>query len=482
MFGSMMYISTRGGQEPVSFYEAIVQGIACDGGLLVPDGELPRIDVSQIRDLNYVDLATEIIASFIPDGDRDLIREACSIAYSRINFPEDVVQVKSIGNMSIAELWHGRTAAFKDMALSLLPHLMQLSRHQLGDQRKVLILTATSGDTGKAALEGFQDVEGTEIIVFYPTDGVSSIQRKQMTSQEGNNVHVFGIKGNFDDAQRSVKKALNTLQQRSQKEVLLSSANSINIGRLLPQIVYYYWSYIQMVKQGRIGMTDSIYVCVPSGNFANCLAAYLAREMGLPIQQLLVASNKNNVLTDFFKTGVYDAQREFYKTCAPAMDILVSSNLERLLWWMSGKNSAQLKEWMRQLNETGKYEIDAETKHKINMLFRAGFTTEEDILRAIKDCWEQHHYLLDTHTACAWEYATRYQRSTGDYTPMLVMSTANPYKFPEAVSRALGGEISHVTNMPVPEALRDIEQRPDRHTDVIRCEDILSTIEQCLNH
>ncbi len=336
------YVSTRNQQEPVGFYKAIVQGIGNDGGLLVPDFELPKLDLSSLIRLDYVSLATEIVSTFVPEEGRSLIAQACLNAYGKGLFPKEVVPVKKAGDAWIAELFHGQTAAFKDMALSLLPHLMTLSLKQLGEDRKVIILAATSGDTGKAALEGFKDVEGTGIIVFYPTDGVSAIQKQQMVSQEGKNVKVVGIKGNFDDAQRAVKAAFadpQIAQACNEGGVFLSSANSINIGRLIPQIVYYISSYLELARRGDIALGDKINFCVPSGNFGNCLAGWIAKQMGLPVERFLVASNKNNILTDFFQTGRYDANREFFKTNAPAMDILVSSNLERLVWYMTGRLS-----------------------------------------------------------------------------------------------------------------------------------------------
>lgn len=474
------YVSTRNQQEPVGFYKAIVQGIGNDGGLLVPDFELPKLDLSSLIRLDYVSLATEIVSTFVPEEGRSLIAQACLNAYGKGLFPKEVVPVKKAGDAWIAELFHGQTAAFKDMALSLLPHLMTLSLKQLGEDRKVIILAATSGDTGKAALEGFKDVEGTGIIVFYPTDGVSAIQKQQMVSQEGKNVKVVGIKGNFDDAQRAVKAAFadpQIAQACNEGGVFLSSANSINIGRLIPQIVYYISSYLELARRGDIALGDKINFCVPSGNFGNCLAGWIAKQMGLPVERFLVASNKNNILTDFFQTGRYDANREFFKTNAPAMDILVSSNLERLVWFMTGRDGDKTRSYMEGLKDNGVYEIEPEVLARIKEEFTAGYLTEEQVLETIKDCYDKTGYVLDTHTACGYGFLERYRRESSDKTPTIVVSTASPYKFPESVHGAVSGEVLDVytaidrltalTGVPVPGPLCGIKERPVLHTTVI---------------
>lgn len=474
------YVSTRNQQEPVGFYKAIVQGIGNDGGLLVPDFELPKLDLSSLIRLDYVSLATEIVSTFVPEKGRSLIAQACLNAYGKGLFPKEVVPVKKAGDAWIAELFHGQTAAFKDMALSLLPHLMTLSLKQLGEDRKVIILAATSGDTGKAALEGFKDVEGTGIIVFYPTDGVSAIQKQQMVSQEGKNVKVVGIKGNFDDAQRAVKAAFadpQIAQACNESGVFLSSANSINIGRLIPQIVYYISSYLELARRGDIALGDKINFCVPSGNFGNCLAGWIAKQMGLPVERFLVASNKNNILTDFFQTGRYDANREFFKTNAPAMDILVSSNLERLVWYMTGRDGDKTRSYMEGLKNNGVYEIEPEVLARIKEEFTAGYLTEEQVLETIKDCYDKTGYVLDTHTACGYGFLERYRRESSDKTPTIVVSTASPYKFPESVHGAVSGEVLDVytaidrltalTGVPVPGPLCGIKERPVLHTTVI---------------
>lgn len=473
------FISTRQGQLPVGFYLSIVQGIGDDGGLLVPDFELPKLDLSALLPLDYISLATEILSVFVAEEDKTLINEACAKAYSGA-FPKEVVPVRKAGDCWIAELFHGRTAAFKDMALCLLPYLMKTSLSKIGEHRKVMILVATSGDTGKAALEGFKDVEGTEIMVFYPTDGVSEIQKRQMLSQEGGNVNVVGIEGNFDDAQRAVKEAFSDSKLSDLCEtygVFLSSANSINIGRLLPQIVYYVWSYLELVRKGEIGMGEKINFCVPSGNFGNCLAGWMAKEMGLPVQRFLVASNKNNVLSDFFSTGVYDIRREFHKTIAPAMDILVSSNLERLLWFVCDRDGSKVRSLMESLRRDGRYEIKQSCLERLKRDFSAGYLDEEQVLQTINDCFEANGYLLDTHTACAYGYLQRYRQEYEDKSKCVIMATASPYKFPDSVLEALTGEpkeaqeaarlLERHSKIAIPDALKGIWTKKVLHKTII---------------
>ena len=483
------YISTRNLQKEINFYQAIVQGIGEDGGLLVPNFDFEKLDLNKLSKLDYVDLATEILCTFVPDDGKELIHEACLNAYGKGLFPKNVVPVKKAGDVYVAELFHGQTAAFKDMALSLLPYLMTLSLKQLNEQREVMILAATSGDTGKAALEGFKDVEGTCIKVFYPLDGVSAIQQQQMVSQTGKNVKVIGIHGNFDDAQTAVKKAIASkeLKEASDKHnVFLSSANSINIGRLIPQIVYYFYSYFELVKNNEISLGDKINFCVPSGNFGNCLAGYFAKMMGLPIDKFICASNKNNILTDFFMTGKYDANREFYKTNAPAMDILVSSNLERLVWFMSGKDGNKVREYMDKLNAEGIYEVDQETYEKIKDQFKAGYLNEDEVLETIKECFNETGYLLDTHTAIGYGVLKRYQKNSGDNTKTILLSTASPYKFPESVYKAIYGkeldvysaieQLNKKTGVDIPKGLVGIKDREVLHKIQIDKSEIIDFI------
>ena len=433
------YVSTRGQQSPLDFCDAILQGIGSDGGLLVPDFELDQKDLKALQHLSYVDMATEIMTSFVGEQEKEEMRALCQKAYGQNLFPQEVVPVKQAGDVFIAELFQGPTAAFKDMALSLLPHFMTYSLKKKGEQRKVMILAATSGDTGKAALEGFKDVDGTYIQVFYPVDGVSPIQKQQMVTQTGNNVDVVGIQGNFDDAQRAVKQAFQSSALKDlcdEHHVFLSSANSINIGRLIPQIVYYFYSYMTLVNKNEIRLGESVHFTIPSGNFGNCLAGVLAKKMGLPIQKFIVASNKNNILTDFFRTGKYDARREFYKTNAPAMDILVSSNLERLVYMMA-QDSQKVKSYMDDLNQNGVYEISSDLLEKIQDVFKAGWLNEDEVLDTIKTCFEQTGYLLDTHTAIGYGVYKEYQKTSGDETKTIILATASPYKFADSVYKAL---------------------------------------------
>lgn len=483
------YISTRNQQKEINFYQAIVQGIGEDGGLLVPNFEFTKMDLKALLKLDYVDLATEVLGTFVPADGKELIHEACLNAYGKGLFPKVVVPVKKAGDIYVAELFHGQTAAFKDMALSLLPHLMTLSLKQLNEEREVMILAATSGDTGKAALEGFKDVEGTCIKVFYPLDGVSAIQQQQMISQTGNNVKVIGIDGNFDDAQSAVKKAFanEELKKASDEHnVFLSSANSINIGRLIPQIVYYFHSYFELVRNDEIKIGDQINFCVPSGNFGNCLAGYFAKKMGLPINKFICASNKNNILTDFFTTGKYDANRKFYKTNAPAMDILVSSNLERLVWFMSDGDGEKVRDYMNKLNSEGIYAVDDVTFSKIKDQFKAGCLSEEDVLKTIKQCFNETGYLLDTHTAIGYGVLKQYQNDSGDNTKTVLLSTASPYKFPESVYQAIYGEeldvysaiekLSKNTKVSIPKSLDGIQKRKILHKQSINKTEIISFI------
>ena len=467
----MNFVSTRGLQQPVSGAQAVVQGLADDGGLFVPDFEIPHVQLQSLLSKDYVQLATEILALWLPDYSRETIHSICAQAYDNDHFKDAIVPVCRVGENYVAELWHGRTAAFKDMALSLLPYLMSASLRTLSVGRQVMILTATSGDTGKAALEGFKNVDGTQIVVFYPTEGVSVVQKQQMITQEGGNVHVTGIRGNFDDAQRAVKSLLNKRADLQGNKWLISSANSINIGRLLPQIVYYIWSYLELVRKNELLMGESVRVCVPSGNFGNCLAAYLAREMGVPFEKFMVASNRNKVLTDFFRTGVYDVNRPFYKTLAPAMDILVSSNLERLLWFVSEDKSLVAK-WMNDLQSKGRFEVDGSTLGRIKQLFEAEYTDDSRILETIRSCYDETHYLLDTHTACAYQMVTE-----SSQTKTLIMSTASPYKFADTVWHALSGEktdayrsmdnLAEYTHIAMPEVLQGISEREVLHNEVI---------------
>lgn len=484
------YVSTRGQQRPLDFCDAILQGIGSDGGLLVPDFELDQKDLKALQHLSYVDMATEIMTSFVGEEEKEEMRALCQKAYGQNLFPQEVVPVKQAGDVFIAELFQGPTAAFKDMALSLLPHFMTYSLKKKGEQRKVMILAATSGDTGKAALEGFKDVDGTYIQVFYPVDGVSPIQKQQMVTQTGNNVDVVGIQGNFDDAQRAVKQAFQSSALKDlcdEHHVFLSSANSINIGRLIPQIVYYFYSYMTLVNKNEIRLGESVHFTIPSGNFGNCLAGVLAKKMGLPIQKFIVASNKNNILTDFFRTGKYDARREFYKTNAPAMDILVSSNLERLVYMMA-QDSQKVKSYMDDLNQNGVYEISSDLLEKIQDVFKAGWLNEDEVLDTIKICFEQTGYLLDTHTAIGYGVYKEYQKTSGDETKTIILATASPYKFADSVYKALTDQslseyqaieaVYEKTGVDIPKPLVQLDQKEILHQKVIDKDDIIHEISQ----
>lgn len=484
------YVSTRGQQSPLDFCDAILQGIGSDGGLLVPDFELDQKDLKALQHLSYVDMATEIMTSFVGEQEKEEMRALCQKAYGQNLFPQEVVPVKQAGDVFIAELFQGPTAAFKDMALSLLPHFMTYSLKKKGEQRKVMILAATSGDTGKAALEGFKDVDGTYIQVFYPVDGVSPIQKQQMVTQTGNNVDVVGIQGNFDDAQRAVKQAFQSSALKDlcdEHHVFLSSANSINIGRLIPQIVYYFYSYMTLVNKDEIRLGESVHFTIPSGNFGNCLAGVLAKKMGLPIQKFIVASNRNNILTDFFRTGKYDARREFYKTNAPAMDILVSSNLERLVYMMA-QDSQKVKSYMDDLNRNGVYEISSDLLEKIQDVFKAGWLNEDEVLDTIKTCFEQTGYLLDTHTAIGYGVYKEYQKTSGDETKTIILATASPYKFADSVYKALTDQslseyqaieaVYEKTGVDIPKPLVQLDQKEILHQKVIDKDDIIHEISQ----
>lgn len=484
------YVSTRGKQRPIDFYDAILQGIASDGGLLVPDFALEQKDLKALQHLSYVDMATEIITSFVGNNAKEELRELCQKAYGNGLFPKEVVPVKQAGDVYIAELFQGPTAAFKDMALSLLPYFMTYSLKKKGEERKVMILAATSGDTGKAALEGFKDVEGTYIQVFYPEDGVSPIQKQQMITQTGQNVDVVGIDGNFDDAQKAVKQAFQSLELKDlcdQHHVFLSSANSINIGRLIPQVVYYFYAYMTLVNEKKIRLNEAVNFTIPSGNFGNCLAGVIAKKMGLPIQKFIVASNKNNILTDFFRTGKYDARREFYKTNAPAMDILVSSNLERLVY-MVCEDSQKVNSYMEQLNQNGVYEISSDLLEKMQCLFKAGWLDEQGVLNTIQTCFEETGYLLDTHTAIGYGVYKEYQKAFRDQTKTIILATASPYKFADSVYHALTNQdlseyeaieaVYQKTGVEIPKPLVALDQREVLHQKVIDKSQIIREISQ----
>jgi len=474
----MKYFSTRGGSPAVSSAKAIVEGLAPDGGLytMAPDA-IPQLDINSLSELDYYSLAARIVSALLPDFSEAEALELVKKAYTGKFSSPLLAPVFDTGSDMFLELFRGPTSAFKDMALCLLPYLMKSSAEKCGSTDDILILTATSGDTGKAAMEGFCDVPGIRIIVFYPDAGVSAVQKQQMVSQTGKNVRVCAVSGNFDDAQSGVKRIFESAPACN--GVSLSSANSINIGRLVPQVVYYFASYFAAVKFGRIKMGEKINFSVPTGNFGDILAGYIAGEMGLPIGRLICASNKNDVLTDFINTGLYDRRREFFKTTSPSMDILISSNLERLLYLMSG-DTELVSSLMAQLKSEGCYQIPAWLLEKIQSRFAAFCCDDEGTAKAIKSVWDNQHYLCDTHTAVAWQASQDYGRENG---PCVILSTASPYKFPAAVLSALEIPCSDdefemmellekETLVPMPENLRGLRERPCLHKDLVAPEDM----------
>ncbi len=446
----MNYNSTRNKNKVVSASQAIAQGISEEGGLFVPQ-ELPKYSMDDIKALlaaDYRGRAKKIMGDFLSDFTSDEINESVESAYTVEKFggenPAPISYIESGDKkMSLLELWHGPTCAFKDMALQILPHLLTKSVKKTYNGKEAVILVATSGDTGKAALEGFKDVDGTKIMVFYPVNGVSPMQKRQMATQKGENVSVVAIKGNFDDAQTGVKKIFTNSEIKeklAENNMLFSSANSINWGRLLPQIVYYFSAYCDMVNEGKIALGDKINVCVPTGNFGNILASFYAMNMGLPINKFICASNANNVLTDFIRTGTYNKKRTFYTTISPSMDILVSSNLERLLYHISGENADKVAELMTALNTDGVYTVDDEIKEKLNQYFWGGFCDDENTQKTIGELYKNENYLADTHTAVAVNVYEQYADQTGDKTPTVIASTASPYKFAKAVLASVTDE------------------------------------------
>ena len=442
----MNYASTRNSSLKATSAHAIVKGLSDEGGLFVPESipALTKEEIMSFGDKKYSERAFEVFSKYLTDFTAEELKNCVESAYNTKNFDsENIAEITKLnGGRYVLELWHGPTCAFKDMALQILPYLLTTSAKKEVSGKQIAILVATSGDTGKAALEGFKDVDGTSICVFYPEDGVSPMQKRQMTTQEGKNVNVCAVKGNFDDCQNGVK-AIFTNRETEQKllenNILLSSANSINWGRLAPQIVYYVSTYAQLVKDGEIAFGEKVNIVVPTGNFGNILAAYYAKLMGIPVNKLICASNSNNVLTDFINTGVYDRNRKFYTTVSPSMDILISSNLERLLYHFTGENDKLINEWFTSLKDTGRYEVNEDVKKKLSEEFFAGFCTDNETKAQIKKTFEEENYLLDTHTAVAVKVYEDYKAKTGDTTKTIIASTANPYKFGRAVFESVGG-------------------------------------------
>ncbi len=472
----MQFFSTRDQSRRVSASQAIAQGLSEEGGLFVPES-FPQVDVKALCGLDYPAMAAAVLREYLTDYDPAFLAGAAAATYGDAFGGKAGYLAPVEGDTWALELWHGPTCAFKDYALQLMPKLLVEAKRNLGRTEKTLILVATSGDTGKAALDGYHDIPGVEIAVFYPTGGTSEIQRLQMATQEGANVAVYAVRGNFDDAQTGVKRVFADKEiaaRLAQRNICLSSANSINWGRLAPQIVYYFAAYAQLLKAGKIAFGDEVDFCVPTGNFGDILAGYYAKQMGLPVGRLVCASNQNNVLTDFLRTGVYTARRAFYKTSSPSMDILVSSNLERLLWHVTGSD-AEVAGLMDRLNREGSYTVRPETLAAIQGTFACGWSSEEEVAAEIRTRWERDGYLCDTHTAVAFHVAGQQKRAG---VPMVVLSTASPFKFPRSVLAALGHAapendfeamqaLEQATGRTAPASLAGLRQKPERFDAVI---------------
>lgn len=478
----MRYHSTRSPALEADSAQAVLTGLAPDGGLYMPE-RIPAFDWQAALQGTSQDMASAILSAFLPDipDMPQLVKQAYTGKFET----ETLTPSVSVGDFQVLELFRGPTSAFKDVALSMLPQLLTAAKKCKGIEEDILILTATSGDTGKAALEGFHDVPGVRICVFYPHGGVSQVQRAQMVTQEGSNVAVCAVRGNFDDAQTGVKNIFAACQGKA-LPFRLSSANSINIGRLAPQIMYYFRAYRDLLDAGKIALGDTVNFSVPTGNFGDILAGYLAKLLGLPVGTLICASNANKVLTDFIRTGTYDRRRPLYKTTSPSMDILVSSNLERLLYLLSG-DTELVASLMKQLNEEGVYTVPSELLQKIQKEFWAAYCDDRRAAQVMGRVYRDYGYLCDPHTAAGWAAAEDYVKETGDHAPMVVLSTASPYKFPSAVLSAIGGDtsgtefqqmerLSQLTGVPVPRNLANLQGKPERHTAVIDKDAMLSYV------
>ncbi len=486
----MQYQSTRNAAIKTDSASAVLGGLAPDGGLYsMPSFAAMSFDWEDVLSLHTQEMAVKILHALLPDYSEEEMAQLVQSGYAGKFETAELTPTVSVGEDTVLELFRGPTSAFKDVALSMLPRLMTAARNKCGVDDEIVILTATSGDTGKAAMAGFCDVPGTKIIVFYPDGGVSAVQRAQMATQEGSNVCVCAVKGNFDDAQTGVKRifsAVNDEHLLEGKGVRLSSANSINIGRLAPQVVYYFRAYADLVREHKITVGDKVDFCVPTGNFGDILAGYFAREMGLPVGKLICASNANNILTDFLQTGCYNRNRPFYKTVSPSMDILVSSNLERLLFLLSGDETlvAQL---MRDLSEKGVYEVPEDLFKKLKAIFWAGCCDDAATKETIGSVWKNEQYLCDTHTAVAWNVAQQYKKAHPEHHPVVILSTASPFKFPAAVLEGIGEkaegdefavmeQLSRLTGIPVPKNLANLREKTVRHKDVIEKDEMLDYV------
>ena len=493
----MRYISTRDNTIQYSAAQAISQGLAKDGGLLTPCyiPKLPGKALEDMLGMAYQQRAVYIMKMFLEEFTVKELTDFAGAAYGPDKFDTPAVApVRTVdGNTHCLELWHGPTCAFKDMALQMLPHLLTASLSKTEEDKTVCILVATSGDTGKGALEGFKNVPRTKILVFYPKDGVSEVQQLQMVTQEGDNVGVAAVVGNFDDAQTGVKRLFSdgaVRQELADQGYFFSSANSINWGRVLPQLVYYISAYCDLLRDGKLAPGQSVNICVPTGNFGNILAAYYAREMGLPIGQLICASNSNNVLTDFIREGGYDRNRQFYTTMSPSMDILISSNLERLLFALTG-DTAEVRGYMDQLAETGRYQVSGRVKDKLQKCFKGYFCDDRETRRVIRSMYDKHGYLIDTHTAVAFSALEQYRQETGDDTPAVVASTASPFKFCASVLEALGetapahgldalDQLSAKTGLPAPAPLAGLRDKQVRFTQVVEKDRMVDAVRSLL--
>ena len=492
----VLYKSTRGKEQAVTASMAILKGLSEDGGLFVPE-RIPQLDVpmDKLAQMAYQETAYEVMSRFLTDFTEEELKNCISKAYDSKFDTEKIAPLHEACGAYFLELFHGATIAFKDMALSILPHLMTTAAKKNHVKNEIVILTATSGDTGKAAMAGFADVPGTKIIVFYPKHGVSPIQEKQMVTQKGANTYVVGITGNFDDAQTAVKKMFNDHEMAAELDQAgfqFSSANSINIGRLVPQIVYYVYAYATLVRDGKIKDGQEINVVVPTGNFGNILAAYYAKQMGLPIHKLICASNENRVLYDFFRTGTYDRKRDFILTTSPSMDILISSNLERLIYRLTGENAEKCAELMKSLSEGGEYTITEEMKAQLGD-FYGNFCSEEETANTISEIYKDSNYVIDTHTAVAAGVYKKYVSETDDHLPTVIASTASPYKFTRSVMDALGEDhkdlddfglvdaLSALSKVPVPRAVEEIRTAPVLHDKVVDAVDMPAAVKEILN-
>lgn len=493
---SIYYSSTRNAKDKVTASQAILKGLADDGGLFVPS-EIPALDVSlsKLADMTYQETAYEVMKLFLTDFTEEELKNCINSAYDSKFDTEEIAPLVEAKGAYYLELFHGATIAFKDMALSILPHLLITAARKNKVKNDIVILTATSGDTGKAALAGFADVKGTKIVVFYPKNGVSPIQEKQMVTQKGKNTYVVGINGNFDQAQTGVKQMFNDAdfaKLMDKNGYQFSSANSINIGRLVPQIVYYVYAYAKLLKEGVIADGEKINVVVPTGNFGNILAAFYAKNMGLPIAKLICASNENKVLFDFFETGAYDKNREFMLTSSPSMDILISSNLERLIYRIAGNDAKKNAALMKNLASKGVYEITPEMKEQLAD-FVGGYATEEDTAETIKNLYDETGYVIDTHTAVAAAVYNEYKKQSNDDTKTVIASTASPFKFTRSVMTAIDkkydamgdfelvDELSKIGNVAVPQAIEDIRSAAVLHDHVCEVEDMPKTVKEFLN-